>query len=72
MTGRETRALMGFVLVLVGVGVLVLMLLKTIEVTIPLALLDGLLIIGGFLLIDSRIASELADLVKAWRGKDAP
>lgn len=70
MTGRETRALMGFVLILVGVGVLVLMLLKTIEVTIPLAVLDGLIIIGGYLLIDNRIAAELADLVKAWRNKD--
>ena len=72
MTGRETRAVMGFVLILVGVGVLVLMLLKTIEVTIPLAVLDGLIIIGGYLLIDNRIAAELADRVKAWRSKDGP
>ena len=70
MTGRNFRAMTGLLMILLGALFAGALIFKAYPFEWPVVLLDGFMFVGGYLMIDPRIAEEFTVILKAWRNKE--
>ena len=70
MTGRQARFLVGSVLATASLGFLAVIAILMLRHESPgwtVVGLDAALLVAGLLLIDPRVAHEIAEMVASWR-----